>query len=387
MRANIGVVFGGKSVEHEISIISAIEVMNYLDSNKYNVIPIYVDKENTWYTGMHLKDILHYRDIDLVNRYATKVSLVKDDKRILLRKINFPKKDLHILDLIIPIGHGAYLEDGNLQGYLTTLGIAYTGSSTLASAIGQDKVITKQLLQANDIAVVPYTWFYDYQFQKSSKEIINKIEKELKYPLFVKPATLGSSIGVAKVSDAKELSTAIKNAIVLDKKILVEEAINNPKELNISVMGDYEKQEVSAIEEINVDDEFYTFKEKYVDGLNKVRPLKKGSKIISKELQMAVEETALKAFQIINASGIIRVDFLFDSKANKLYVNEINTCPGSLAQYLWLESNVRGPELLDDYIKIAIKNRDKRREKKEAFAGNLLENYDNLRGKKNKKSE
>ncbi len=387
MRANIGVVFGGKSVEHEISIISAIEVMNYLDSNKYNVIPIYVDKENTWYTGMHLKDILHYRDIDLVKRYATKVSLVKDDKRILLRKINFPKKDLHILDLIIPIGHGAYLEDGNLQGYLTTLGIAYTGSSTLASAIGQDKVITKQLLQANDIAVVPYTWFYDYQFQKSSKEIINKIEKELKYPLFVKPATLGSSIGVAKVSDAKELSTAIKNAIVLDKKILVEEAINNPKELNISVMGDYEKQEVSAIEEINVDDEFYTFKEKYVDGLNKVRPLKKGSKIISKELQMAVEETALKAFQIINASGIIRVDFLFDSKANKLYVNEINTCPGSLAQYLWLESNVRGPELLDDYIKIAIKNRDKRREKKEAFAGNLLENYDNLRGKKNKKSE
>ena len=387
MRANIGVVFGGKSVEHEISIISAIEVMNYLDSNKYNVIPIYVDKENTWYTGMHLKDILHYRDIDLVKRYATKVSLVKDDKRILLRKINFPKKDLYILDLIIPIGHGAYLEDGNLQGYLTTLGIAYTGSSTLASAIGQDKVITKQLLQANDIAVVPYTWFYDYQFQKSSKEIINKIEKELKYPLFVKPATLGSSIGVAKVSDAKELSTAIKNAIVLDKKILVEEAINNPKELNISVMGDYEKQEVSAIEEINVDDEFYTFKEKYVDGLNKVRPLKKGSKIISKELQMAVEETALKAFQIINASGIIRVDFLFDSKANKLYVNEINTCPGSLAQYLWLESNVRGPELLDDYIKIAIKNRDKRREKKEAFAGNLLENYDNLRGKKNKKSE
>lgn len=387
MRANIGVVFGGKSVEHEISIISAIEVMNYLDSNKYNVIPIYVDKENTWYTGMHLKDILHYRDIDLVKRYATKVSLVKDDKRILLRKINFPKKDLYILDLIIPIGHGAYLEDGNLQGYLTTLGIAYTGSSTLASAIGQDKVITKQLLQANGVAVVPYTWFYDYQFQKSSKEIINKIEKELKYPLFVKPATLGSSIGVAKVSDAKELSTAIKNAIVLDKKILVEEAINNPKELNISVMGDYEKQEVSAIEEINVDDEFYTFKEKYVDGLNKVRPLKKGSKIISKELQMAVEETALKAFQIINASGIIRVDFLFDSKANKLYVNEINTCPGSLAQYLWLESNVRGPELLDDYIKIAIKNRDKRREKKEAFAGNLLENYDNLRGKKNKKSE
>lgn len=147
-------------------------------------------------------------------------------------------------------------------------------------------------------------------------------------------------MGSAKVSDAKELSTAIKNAIVLDKKILVEEAINNPKELNISVMGDYEKQEVSAIEEINVDDEFYTFKEKYVDGLNKVRPLKKGSKIISKELQMAVEETALKAFQIINASGIIRVDFLFDSKANKLYVNEINTCPGSLAQYLWFESNV-----------------------------------------------
>ena len=162
MRLNIGVIFGGKSVEHEISIISAIEAMSNIDQNKYKVIPIYIDKDNTWYTGEHLKSILHYRDIALVKRYAKKVSLVKRNKSFILESQGFLKKNLFVIDMVLPIGHGAFLEDGSLQGYLNMLGVPFIGSGVLASAIGQDKVIQKQLLEKNNIPVCKYIWFYDF---------------------------------------------------------------------------------------------------------------------------------------------------------------------------------------------------------------------------------
>ena len=167
MRLNIGVIFGGKSVEHEISIISAIEAMANIDENKYKVVPIYIDKNNDWYHGMHLKSILHFRDIDLVKRYATKVSLVKRGKSFILESQGFFKKNICVIDIVLPIGHGTYLEDGSLQGYLKMLGVPFAGSSVLASAIGQDKVIQKDLLKQNNIPVCNYVWFYDFEFEKN----------------------------------------------------------------------------------------------------------------------------------------------------------------------------------------------------------------------------
>ena len=251
MRLNLGVIFGGKSVEHEISIISAVEAMANIDTNKYRVIPIYIDKENNWYTGEHLKEILHYRDIELVKRYAKKVSLVKRGKSFILESQGFLKRNLFVIDLVLPIGHGAFVEDGSLQGYLSMLGIPYVGSSVLGAAIGQDKVIQKELLKQNNIPVCDYVWFYDYEFEKNRNEVLNRIST-LKYPLYVKPATLGSSIGITVAKDEKELIKGIKDAVKLDRKILIEEQVNNVKEINISVLGDYEKQSVSEIEEINV---------------------------------------------------------------------------------------------------------------------------------------
>ena len=184
MRINLGVIFGGKSVEHEISIISAVDIMSSIDNNKYNVIPIYIDKENDWYTGSHLKEILHYRDIELVKRYAKKVSLVKRGKSFILESQGLFRRSLHVIDMVLPIGHGAFMEDGSLQGYLNMLGVPYVGSNVLGSAIGQDKVIQKELFKQAGIPVCNYIWFYDYEFEKNKDQILEKV-KNLKYPKYM----------------------------------------------------------------------------------------------------------------------------------------------------------------------------------------------------------
>ena len=387
MRLNIGVVFGGKSVEHEISIISAIGAMASIDENKYKVVPIYIDKENDWYTGMHLKDIQHYRDIDLVKRYAKKVSLVKRGKSFILESQGFLKKNICVIDMIIPLGHGAYLEDGSLQGYLNMLGVPFTGSNVLASAIGQDKVIQKDLLKQNKIPVCNYVWFYDYEFEKNKQQVMKKIES-LNYPLFVKPSSLGSSIGINIVKDEKELVKAIKEAMKFDKKIIVEEQVSNVKEVNISVLGNYEKQYVSEIEEINTNDEFYSFKEKYIEGYSKTNPKSKKSKpLISKEMMEDMKMYAIKTFKTINASGVARIDFLIDDKDKKIFINEINTIPGDLSSYLWMAKKTSQTELIENLIKIAVEEKKKENELILAFKGNLLEKFDRLKGNKIKKDK
>ena len=385
MRLNIGVIFGGKSVEHEISIISAISAMENMDSDKYQIIPIYIDKDNTWYTGMHLKSILHYRDIDLVKRYAKKVSLVKRGKSFILQSQGFFKKNLYVIDLVMPIGHGAFMEDGSLQGYLTMLGVPYTGSKVLASAIGQDKVIQKDLFKEYGIPTCNYVWFYDFEFSKNKKDVLSKISK-LNYPLYVKPSSLGSSIGITLANDEKELIKGIKEAIKFDRKIIVEEKIDNLKEVNVSVLGDYENQVISEIEEINSSEDFYSFKEKYVGDYSKGREKGEISPLLkSKEMIEDIKNYAVKVFKAINASGVARIDFLIDNKKKKIYVNEINTNPGDLASYLWMAKKVSCEELIDHLIKLAIKDKKRESEKIFAFEGNLLEGYDVIEGGKLKK--
>ena len=384
MRLNVGVIFGGRSVEHEISIISAVEIMANIDQNKYKVIPIYIDKDNEWYTGGHLKDIINYRDIDLVKRYSKKVSLVKRGKSFILESQGILKRNLCVIDLVIPIGHGAYMEDGSLQGYLNMLGVPFVGSSVLASAVGQDKVIQKDLLKQNGIPVCNYIWFYDYEYEKNRKDILDRIKK-LKYPLYVKPSSLGSSIGISIAKDEKSLTKAIKEAMKFDRKIIVEEQVSNVKETNISVVGNYEKQNVSEIEEINVSDEFYSFKEKYVDGYTKVKgkEKKKRSKpLISKEMMEDMKNYAIKTFKVINASGVARIDFLIDDKDKKLFVNEINTIPGDLSSYLWLAKKTTQAELIETLINLAIQEQKKKDTTLYTLSGNLLEKFDILDGKK-----
>lgn len=385
MKINVGVIFGGKSVEHEISIISAVEAMGYMDTNKYNVIPIYIDKDGTWYTGEHLKDIINYRDIELVKRYAKKVCLIRKDKSCILQSLGLFKKTINIIDIVFPIGHGLYMEDGSLQGYLNMLGVPYVGSGVVASAIGQDKVFMKQILSCNNIPTTNYIWFTSKEFSSNKKKVLEKINT-LSYPMYVKPANLGSSIGISRVTSEQELVAGIKEAIKFDNKIIVEEEIKHVKEVNISVLGTYDNLETSELEEINVNDEFFTFKEKYVENYSKV--VKKGKKVnplLSKEMVEDLKEYAINTFKAINARGVARIDFLIDDKTKKIYVSEINTIPGSLSLYLWLPKKKSQNELINDLINIAIEEYKNKQNLILSFNNNLLDKFDILDGKKLKK--
>lgn len=386
MKVNVGVIFGGKSVEHEISIISAVEAMGYMDTNKYNVIPIYIDKEGTWYTGDHFKDILNYRDMDVVKRYAKKVCLIRRGKSCILQSLGFTRRTLNVIDIVFPMGHGLYMEDGSLQGYLDMLGVPYVGSGVVASAIGQDKVFMKQILKSNDIPTTNYVWFTSKEFISSKKKVLEKINT-LNYPMYVKPASLGSSIGITRATTEHELISGIKEAIRFDNKIIIEEEIKHVKEVNISVLGTYEDVETSEIEEINVTDEFFTFKEKYVENYSKT--IKKGRKanpLLSKEMMEDLKMYAINTFKAINARGVARIDFLIDDKSKKIYVSEINTMPGSLSLYLWLPKKKSQTELINDLIKIAIEEYKSKNNLILAFENNLLDKFDILNGKKTNKS-
>ncbi len=396
MGIKLGVIFGGESVEHEVSIISAVQAMESMDDTKYDIIPIYISKNRTWYTGAMLRDIDVYKDFDDLKRYAKEVVLVrKDDKFYLQSTKGIFRKDVTDIDIMFPIVHGNNVEDGSLQGYLESVGIPYVGSHVLGSALGQDKVLMKQVFEANDIAVVPYTWFYDYEYSDSSNDILKKIEK-LGYPVVVKPATLGSSVGITYVKTAKDIEVAINDAIKYDKKIVVEKAVDNLIEVNCSVLGNYKYQETSVLEEVLSDNELLTYADKYIGGskgklkggMKSSKGMASTSRIIPARVNKKVENEILdiskRAFRALNLSGVCRIDFLIDSKTNKVFINEPNTIPGSLAFYLWEPAGKGYKNLLSDMINIAIKEYKEKSKKTYSFDSNILSNYNGLKGSKGK---
>ena len=396
MGIKLGVIFGGESVEHEVSIISAIQAMESMDDTKYDIIPIYISKNRTWYTGAMLRDIDVYKDFEDLKRYAKEVVLVrKDDKFYLQSTKGIFRKDVTEIDIMFPIVHGNNVEDGSLQGYLESVGIPYVGSHVLGSALGQDKVLMKQVFEANDISVVPYTWFYDYEYSDSANDILKKIEK-LGYPVVVKPATLGSSVGITYVKTSKDIDAAINDAIKYDKKIVIEKAVDNLIEVNCSVLGNYKYQETSVLEEVLSDNELLTYADKYIGGskgklkggMKSSKGMASTSRIIPARVDKKVENEIIdiskRAFRALNLSGVCRIDFLIDSKTNKVFINEPNTIPGSLAFYLWEPAGKGYKNLLSDMINIAIKEYKEKSKKTYSFDSNILSNYNGLKGAKGK---
>lgn len=383
----VGVIFGGVSVEHEVSVISAIQAMNKLDNEKYEIVPIYISKDNEWYTGAALKEIDTYKDMNLLKRYTKNVVLYCKNGHFILQSKGLIKKIVSEIDIAFPVVHGTNVEDGTLQGYLRCIGIPFVGSDVLGSSVAQDKVIQKEIFKNNNLPVADYVWFYDNEYKENDEEIIKKIEKTIKYPLIVKPATLGSSVGISSVKNKDELVSAIEDAIKYDEKIIVEEKIPNLVEVNISVVGNHFGTNLSEIEEVLTDNSLLTYEDKYIGG-------KKGSskgmasafrKIpadISKELKEKVEDIAKEAFRLTNLSGNARIDFLIDNKNKKVYINEINSCPGSLAFYLWDCKGKRFTELLDDMINTAIKEYKHKYGKIHSFNTNILSGYQGLKGSK-----
>lgn len=404
MKIKVGVIFGGESAEHEVSIISAIQAINKMNEEKYDIIPIYITKDRQWYTGAMLKDIDSYQDLSLIKKYATNVVLVEKNNRFILqKKKGLFKREVAEIDIAFPIVHGTNVEDGVLQGYLQTIGIPFVGPNTYAGVVGQDKVFMKAIFEKEDLPLSKYVWFYDSEYKTDKDEVLKKISK-LKYPLIVKPATTGSSIGISYAEDEAKLCEAIDDAINYDTKILVEEVVENLKEVNISVLGNYEHQKLSVIEEVNGHNKFLTYEDKYIGGgktkakfgVKSVTSCK-GSKgmlsasrkipaDLSDKLKEEVETVAKKAFKALGSSGCCRIDFLIDSKKNKVYVNEINSIPGSLAFYLWEPLGKDYTELLDDMINIGIKDYKKRSSKTYTFDTNILQGFANnsLKGGKTK---
>ena len=389
MKIKVLVVFGGESVEHEVSIISALQAIQNIDESKYEVIPLYISKDKIWWTGNMLKEIEFYKDLEDNLKFATKVMLYKKGKTFYLRKIDgLLNKDITEVDVVLPIVHGSGIEDGTLSGYLETIGIPFVGSKVLGSAIGQDKVVMKQILKSEGIPVVDYTYFYDYEYLENEEEILKNIKK-LGYPVVVKPATLGSSIGITYVKSDKEIKESINEAIKYDNKIVVEKAVDNLVEVNASVIGNSEYQKVSCLEEVMGLDEILSFTDKYLGG-SKSKSGSKGmastSRVIpariSDKLAQNIKETSKKVFKLFNLSGVCRIDYLIDKKTKKYYVNEPNTCPGSLSFYLWKEEGLSYKELLDEIITIGIKEYKNKSNKIKSFDSNILNGFSGSKGSK-----
>ena len=394
MRIKVGFIFGGESVEHEVSIISAIQAMNKIDEEKYEVVPIYITKDREWYTGELLKDIEVYQDLKLLKKYAKNVVLYYKNGSYVLQTKGLFKRIVNTIDIAFPVVHGTNVEDGVLQGYLQSIGIPFVGSNVYASVVGQDKVYMKNIWEKAGLNMAKYTWFYDYDYRNNQDKILKEIDK-IGYPVVVKPATTGSSVGIGVASTKDEIIDAIDEAIQYDSKIIVEEKVENLKEVNIAVMGNYERQKLSAIEEVMSSNKFLTFDDKYIGNGKSEGKFKVASKgmaslnrklpaDLSKEVKEKVEDMAINAFKVLGTSGNARIDFMINSKTNKVYINEINSIPGSLAFYLWEEASVSFTDLLDEMINIGIKDYKKRSAKIHSFDSNILSGFAKGNGLKGK---
>ncbi len=386
MKLKVAVLFGGKSTEHEISIISAIQAIGSINKDKYEVIPVYMTKNNDFYVGESIGTIEEYTHIPELLKKSTQVIWVKDGDRVSLVRYPMKKFGNNVItqvDVAFPIVHGTNVEDGTLQGYLATMGLPVVGCDVLSSAVGMNKYVMKTVLKDNDIPVLDckcYTW-KDYE---DVDGLVAKIEAAFSYPVIIKPLNLGSSIGIKKASDREGLLEALELGFEFSKKILVEHAISNLKEINCSVLGDYESAEASECEEPVNSDDILSFEDKYIGGAKGSAKGQGGSKgmaslkrkipaDISSEMRDKIRKMAVDAFICLGCSGVSRIDFMIDMDTNEAYPNEIYTIPGSLSFYLWEPLGMKYEHLLDNMIQLALKADRENHKVVYSFETNVLE--------------
>ena len=370
MKTKVGVFFGGRSVEHEISVISALQAINAFDAGKYEIIPVYISKQGKWFTGPALLEITNYKDLKGLESKVEEVYMkpVYGDYKLYRSNTKggfFSKKDPVVADLHVafPVLHGSHGEDGMFQGVLETIGIPFVGCDTLSSANGMDKITMKMILSESGIPVVDYVWFTDREWLSNREQIDKKIEESLGYPIIVKPANLGSSVGISKASDQKSLDSAIENAIKFSSRIIVEHMVQDMMEINCSVLGDADHRESSVCEEPIKEKDFLTYDEKYGSGSksgNKSGMHASKKKIpadIPAETASRIQKLASETFRVLSCNGVSRIDFMIDKENGDIFVNEINTIPGSLSFYLWEETGITFKELMDKLVALALKRK------------------------------
>lgn len=380
MKINLAVLFGGKSVEHEVSVISAVQAMASMDKEKYNIIPIYMTKSNEFYTGEKLMDINSFKDIPALLKECTECIMLRSEGKVqLIRQKTkmFGSNHIADIDIAFPIVHGTNVEDGALQGFLQTLDIPYVGCDVLASAVGMDKFVMKILLKDAGFPVLDCCRFSSFEADKLG-ECIDKVEAKFSYPVIVKPINLGSSVGISKASDRDALEKAMDEAFRFADRILVEPAVVKLKEINCSVVGDSEEAEASVCEEPVQCDEILSYEDKYVGGgksggskgmatLKRKIPAE-----ITPEQDEFIRKTAVDAFRYLGCNGVTRIDFMIDMETDKVYLNEINTIPGSLSFYLWEPKGVKYTALLERMINLALKRHRQNSKISYSFDTNIL---------------
>lgn len=367
MKTNIGVFFGGNSVEHEVAVISALQAIQNIDKNIYDVTPVYIAKNGKMYSGEVLLDINNFKDIPATLSKAYPVFITKEDDGVYVKPQEnklFKKNKPIRIDLAFPIVHGTNCEDGSLQGFFELLSIPYIGCDVLSSAVGMDKAVFKDVLKRVNVPVLDCIVFSSRDFLQNEEEIIDRIEKEIKYPLIVKPVNLGSSVGISKVETREELFEAINLAASFTNNILAEKAVENLREINCSVVGYLDEFEASELEEPIMQDKILSYKDKYQSGGKGSKGSKgSGMSSLSRKLPAELEEDiaakikkyAIASFKAIGGHGVSRIDFLMNDKTKEVYVNEINTIPGSLAFYLWEAKGVSYKELINRLVDLAFK--------------------------------
>lgn len=354
MKIKVGVIFGGKSVEHEISIITAIQAMDQIDTEKFEIIPIYITKDLVWYTGGCLRSIDNFKDFDLIRRFATKVNLINKNGRYILQTTGIFKREINYIDLAFPMVHGKGVEDGSIQGYLEITGIPYVGSNVYASAIGQDKVFVKQILEANNINVVNYIWLTLDEYTNNKEELFQKMES-LNYPLILKPSSLGSSVGIEVVKQKEELDAALDRVLKYDNKVMVEELLENIREFNCAVLKSNGRIQVSSVEEIINDKDYRKYSDKLIWDNDDNAVVKRNFPAkISEKLEKEIKDISYNTFKILNNTGVARIDFLYDDKTKQIYVDEINTIPNFFTHHMWGELNINYKSLMTLLIEDAI---------------------------------
>lgn len=380
MKINLAVIFGGKSVEHEVSVISAVQAMASLNKEKYNIIPVYMTKSNEFYTGQQLFDINSYKNIPELLTNCTECILVRSEGKVSLirqKMKKFGSNHISDIDVVFPIVHGTNVEDGALQGYIQTLDIPYVGCDVLSSAIGMDKFAMKILLKEAGFPVLDCCRFSDFEAENIDK-CLDEVEAKFSYPVIVKPINLGSSVGISKASDRRSLENSIEESFQFADRILVEPAIVKLKEINCAVVGDSEEAEASVCEEPVQCDEILSYNDKYVagdksGGSKGMATLKRKIPAeITAEQEKFIRKTAVDAFKYLGCCGVTRIDFMIDMEDNKVYLNEINTIPGSLAFYLWEPKGVKYTDLLDRLINLALKRYRKNEKINYSFETNIL---------------
>lgn len=381
-KIKVGLFFGGKSTEHEVSVVSALQAYENIDKDKYEVVPIYVDKTGHFYTGYKFLEIKNYKDVKGLLYSSTQIVLANKGGQGGFLKQGFLKK-FEPIDVALPIFHGSFGEDGAIQGVFEIYGIPYVGLGVTGSAVAMDKIVSKALFKELGYNVGKYSWLNRKDFHADSKAVLKKLQKELKFPMFVKPATGGSSIGAGRARDEDSLQFAIEVASAFSEKIIVEEAFEKGIiEVNCSAIG-FSEIKASVCEQPVKSEDLLSFSDKYMRG-GKGKNGSKGaggmeslSRIIpaeiSKGLTFKIQEATVEIFKALEGCGVARIDYFVDPKKETFWVNEVNSPPGSLAYYLWEKSGISYKELLDKLIEMAFVRNEDRKKTTYIFESGLLE--------------